>query len=108
MQTFYHVTRKKNLESIKEEGLIPKLGLLSKCANELVERIYLFNNVEDMNNALANWFGEALEDFFGESEEFISLKIELPDNFLIQKTDIYESYSYDIIPSKYISFFREE
>ena len=108
MKTFYHVTKKSNLESIKKNGLIPKIGLLAMDANESIERIYLFNNVEDMDNALMNWLGIALEDYFGELEEFISLKIDLPDNFPIQRTQIYESYCYETIPSNYISFFREE
>ena len=105
MKTFYHVTKTENLEKIIKEGLVPKIGELSKIANEEIERIYLFPNEDDMNTALSSWFGECFE----EDEELSSLNIDLPDDFPIFEGEVeYEAYSYDIIPSKYISFFREE
>ena len=105
MKTFYHVTKTENLEKIFKEGLLPKIGELSIIANECIERIYLFPNEEDMNTALSSWFGEC----FDEEDNLSSLKISLPDDFPIFEGEVeYEAYSYEIIPSEYISFFREE
>ena len=109
MRTVYHVTLKDNLIDIFENGLIPKIGELSAKAEEPIERIYLFPNIDDMNTALANWFGEVLEETFGEYVNCCSLKIELPDNFPLSEGEVeYECYSYIPIPPKYISYFRDE
>lgn len=109
MKTFYHVTLLENWKSIKENGLIPKIGELSKLIDETQKRIYLFPNIEDMENALYNWLGETINDLYGEDIECCSLKITLPDDFPIENGDVeYEVYSYQKIPSQYISFFREE
>ena len=66
MKTFYHVTLLENWKSIKENGLIPKIGELSKLIDETQKRIYLFPNIEDMENALYNWLGETINDLYGE------------------------------------------
>lgn len=109
MKTYYHVTRTKNLESIMQSGLLPKIGRLSKILGEKEVRIYLFPSTDDMNTALSSWLGENLEEEFGEDEEFCSLKISLPDNFPIKEGEVeYECYSYKTINPEYIEYLKKE
>jgi len=101
MKTFYHVTRKENLESILENGLIPQVGERSSQLNE-ESGIFMFYSLDDMNNALGSWLGEEFED----DEELVSLKIIMKDtNF---KYCAYEAVSREIIPPKYIFYFKDE
>lgn len=54
--TAYHLTPKKNIDSIMEKGLIPQQN------NGDEYGIYLFPDMETMENALWNWFGERFDD----------------------------------------------
>lgn len=102
---YFHVTPIENLESILANGLVPQIGKRSEEIGEEQERIYLFSDFEEMENALMNWLGEAFEEY----EELCILQIDLPDDFPI-KTEVdsngdkfYESYVYEVIPSNFIS-----
>ena len=109
MKTYYHVTRKKNLTSILNNGLYPKIGDLSKLCDETENKIYLFPSIDDMENALMNWLGENLIELYGEDEPCCSLKITVPDNFPIVEGDVdYEVYSYHHIDKKYITYLKDE
>ena len=109
MQNFYHVTLKSNWDSIKEKGLVPSIGKLSEDFGESIPAIYLFKNTDDMDNALLNWLGENLEDYYGEEICLLCLEISLPEDYWINKvSDNYEIVHYDIIPAQYIKILREE
>lgn len=109
MKKYYHVTLKDNLESIMNYGLVPMLGKLSQMCDEHLHRIYLFNNMNDMEIALQSWLGEAINEEFGENVMCCSLEIVLPDDFPISEGDVeYESYSYITIPSQYIRYLKKE
>lgn len=77
LQFVYHVTTKKAYKKIQKEGLLPKIGKLSKEYGEKDKKIYFFINEDEANNALENWLGEALEDFYGEDVECVLLKVNL-------------------------------
>lgn len=51
MRTFYHVSEKKNLESIMKNGLIPQVGERSKEFNE-APSVFLFPTKDDTELAL--------------------------------------------------------
>ena len=72
---FYHATLTKHLPDIQEQGLQPRIGRLSLMIDEPTERIYLFDSLENLDTALGNWFGEALEDVYGEDEPMTLLQI---------------------------------
>lgn len=109
MKTYYHVTLKKNLESILNNGLLPKIGELSRLCDEKEKRIYLFPSLNDMETALGNWLGIELNDLYGESTECCSLKITLPNDFPIAEGETeYECYSYVPIDKKYIKYLKDE
>lgn len=102
---YFHVTPIENLESILESGLVPQIGERSEEIGEEQERIYLFSDFEEMENALMNWLGEVFE----ECEELCILQIDLPNEFPVE-TEVdsngdkfYESYVYEVIPSNFIS-----
>lgn len=96
METFYHVTQVDYLDNIRKYGLIPQIGRLSQKLGETVERIYLFQNKDAMENALLNWLGDEFED-----ENICCLEITVPNYFPIEKNG-FECCCYKIIPPNYI------
>lgn len=103
-KNLYHICKKRNLQSIMKEGLIPQIRSHSRIMNE-VESVFLFPEKDVMENALMNQFGE----LHGEDEELVSLEIILPNDFPIFKGDTkYEVLSYSTIPPQNIKLFRNE
>lgn len=107
---YFHVTPKKNISSILENGLIPQIGERSLEIGEQIEAIYLFPNFEEMDNALYNWLGEAFED----EEELLILQIDLPDDFPVYREiddngdDFYEAHCQCDIPEEFITGIYDE
>lgn len=64
----YHVTRRKNLTSIKKKGLNPRIPVDYGIDGD-VKGVYLFKTIEDTENALFNWFGERIEDWEEENDK---------------------------------------
>jgi hypothetical protein len=102
-QKLFHVTPNKNINKIKENGLIPKIGQRSKDLGEYFKAIYLFTNRENCDTALGDWLGEYFENI-----SITILEIELPKNILIKSEVEYEIICYDIIEPKYITNFYDE
>lgn len=111
-RTFYHATPEFNKESIMNLGLIPKIGKLSIDYGEEVEAIYLFNSLSQLDDALSNWFGEEMEEKYGEDICLSTFEITLPISYpgLVVKTEEehYESICTQRISSEYISYYRED
>ena len=104
---YYHVTLAENLNNILQEGLIPLIGERSLEIEEKEALVYLFSSIEDMECAVMQWLGDWYKDKYGEDVKLISLKIDLPPTFPIENREVeYESVSRDVIPPKYISFFK--
>lgn len=64
----YHVTRRKNLNSIKKKGLIPKIPK-DYGINGDIKGVYLFKTIDDTKNALYNWLGERIEEWEEENDK---------------------------------------
>jgi hypothetical protein len=99
---YYHITPSKNVRKILKRGLLPSIGDRSKKIPEELPAIYLFNNLNDLEDAVMNW----LADEFNEDEELTALIISIPENNsenIIIHHDGLSSVSYDPIPAKYIS-----
>jgi len=104
MKTYYHTTTKDSWDKIQNEGLIPIVGIRSEELKE-EKGVFLFKSLDDLDNALFNWFGES----FDYDEELYTLEVKLPKSFSIQASQAdYEVISREKIPSKYISFFRND
>lgn len=104
MKQYYHVSLKRNLKSIMEQGLIPKIGARSKEAGE-EKGIFLFSSRDDMNCALEQWLGA----LFSEQTVLMSLEITLPNNFSIMDSTVeYEKISKIPIPPEYIKYLQDE
>ena len=107
---YFHVTKKENMESILEHGLIPQIGERSEELGESEKAIYLFPNIEEMENALYNWLGECFED----DEDLIIIQVDVPSDFPInQERDsngdlFYEATSKSQIPITYITAVYDE
>lgn len=107
---YFHVTPKKNIESILANGLIPQIGERSQEIGEVQEAVFLFPNFEEMNNALTNWLG----DCFEEVDELVILQIDLPKDFPIYReidsngNDFYEVHCQCDIPEEYITAIYDE
>ncbi len=70
MYKFYHVTPTHNLANIQKNGLQPNIGDRSVKLEDKAG-IYLFNSLDDAENALSNWLG----DEFDEDEQLSLLQI---------------------------------
>lgn len=96
---YFHVTPRKNLSTILQQGLIAQIGERSKKAGEKVSAVYLFSTTEDMENAMSNWLG----DEFGD-EKCIILKLDIPETFPLKPDkDMYETICHDNISPEYIT-----
>ena len=87
----YHVTSKRNLKSIKKNGLEPRVPEDYGTSGDIAG-VYIFKTYEDMENALYNWLGERIEEIEEESgEEYkeVALKINLTgmEQYLIDSVD---------------------
>lgn len=108
-KTYYHVTLYDNLKSIIKDGLIPKIGPLSKLNNENIPRIYLFSDYNSMEDAMMNWLGDNLENIYGENKTYSYLEIKLPNDFdLIENNADYEVCTSERIPPDYIKHLKNE
>lgn len=82
MAIMYHVTPTKNLRLIMIYGLVPRKGpRSSKLENK--KAVYLFPNLDDVENALMNWLG----DEFGD-EQLALLKVNV-------KGEVYSDAEYE-------------
>ena len=105
---YYHVTLSKSVKSILNKGLIPKLGERSLEIGEKEKLIFLFPSEEDMECAVMQWLGDWYEDKYGENVKLSCLKINLPYDFPIKNGEVsYECISKNIIPAKYIKFYKK-
>ena len=52
MNLFYHITSRRNLESIQKEGLLPQYGYLSELVMEQRSAIYLFKELDEVRYAM--------------------------------------------------------
>lgn len=107
LKIFYHVTLKRNLEKITQEGLIPAIGPLSQGV-ETEPAVFLFNSAEDMDTALSGWLGAEIDDLYGEEEPLACLRVKIPDGYLKKNPDLYESVCRRRIEPCFIEFIREE
>jgi hypothetical protein len=64
----YHVTSRKNLESIMETGLEPRVPEDYGVDGD-IKGVYLFKTIDDCQNALFNWLGERIEEWEEENDE---------------------------------------
>lgn len=74
-ETFYHITRSINVDRILKDGLRPTIGTLSHYIGETVPRVYLFDSFESADTALGSWYGETIEELYGEDEPLTLLSI---------------------------------
>lgn len=102
MRTFYHATLEKNLKSIFETGLTPRIGVRSESLGETEERIYLFGNYDDCEHALGNWLGEEFDEE-DPDERCYCLSVEIPDEHPLEQSCEWEFVSYIAIPKEWIS-----
>lgn len=83
---YYHVTLKRNLQSILENGIIPAIGKRSLEKGEKLPMIYLFPSKEHCEDALLGWLGDCFEN---EDDDLIILVIH-PDSLLVVDSGHFE------------------
>ncbi len=76
---FFHITPVRNLQSIRERGLIPLIGRFAQELGETKPQVYLFASKEDMACAMSNWLGECMEE---EEGVWCILRVRLPESLL--------------------------
>ena len=100
---YYHVTPTANVPRIMSEGLIPQRGPRSKRMAD--HGIFLFEDMETMEDALSNWLG----DEFEEDEPLTLLGVELPPNADIAPETVgFEINVLSSIPPEFIEIISEE
>ena len=102
--TYYHVTTKSSIETIRKSGLIPQIGPRSRLAGEVFPYVYLFDDYGTMEDAAMNWLG----DLFDDDEILVLCEIKLPENFsknlFRQDPDSFEILCPVRIPQELITF----
>ena len=100
MKTVWHVTYKDNLEGILQDGLMP-----SNPIDFNDERgVYCFPNIESMEDALANWLGDRLD----ESKEIVLIQLNIEGLNFKEVNNSYEIIVYDTInPERIIGIHNE-
>ena len=109
MKEYYHITLLKNFNSIMTYGLIPQKGLVSKKHGNERTRIYLFQDIKDMDSDLIQRLITDIKTVYGDGTELCILKLKLPNHFHIKNSEKHEKefYTTDVISPKYISYYRE-
>lgn len=102
----YHVTSRHNLDSILCNGLIPQ------SPSDMVDEygVYLFKTIEDVKNAILNWFGDRMDEWeyqHGKDYDAIILQISSIGLELIESEAEYELICKNVIPPSLISVTNE-
>lgn len=98
----YHLTTGEHLESIKKNGLIPKIGKYSEICNEDIPRIYLFPDLQYAESALDNW------NWFDDEDEVFLLELQVPAEMLEDGEAPFEMYAYETISPSCIKNIYDE
>lgn len=102
----YHVTRRKNLDSIYKNGIEPRIPKDFGIDGD-IKGVYLFKTIEDTENALYNWLGERIEEWEEENnDEYdeVVLKIDITglyDN-LIDTVEYEWTCLVNIVPNRIV------
>lgn len=98
LPTVYHVTPTRNLNSILEKGIEPRIGPRSRRLGEKIPGIYCFPTIDDIEDALDNWlFYE-----FSESTLFALIRIWIPGNVRSSQEVEWEIILHGAVPSSNI------
>lgn len=100
----YHITEKKNLIKIMGEGLIPRIGDRSQSLGEEKELVYLFPDLDSVEDALMNWLG----DEFGEDTVLVVLEVNLKGLKYTREESQFEITCEEKISPDRITVLREE
>ncbi len=99
----YHITPKKNLDSIAKVGLVGSCGERSSLLNEPFSVVYMFTTLELMEDALGGWLGEC----FDETEELSVFEVDVQGLKLYSEVEWEIIYAGTISPDR-LTFLREE
>lgn len=58
----YHVTERRLLAEIFDQGLLPRIGERSEMCGETTPAIYLFPDLASCDTALSSWLGDTFDD----------------------------------------------
>lgn len=101
---YYHVTLKKNLDNILENGIVPAIGKRSIEKDEKIPMVYLFPSQEHCEDALLGWLGDCFED---QDDDLIILAIN-PHGLLVVDSGHFElTCSTPISPSSINKIYDE-
>lgn len=92
--TLYHVSPAKNIESILENGLIPRIGARTESVNDCCA-IYLFTSRTSVDDAMLNWFCDEFED----DETFVLFEI---DENILDMTHSHSDVEWELAYTKII------
>ena len=99
MRTFYHITPAQNLAGIMETGLVPQLGERSLMQGEEIPAVFLFEELNTVQDALLAWFLE----YFPESAELALLRVTPEVDSIVESLAQYEVMVYGTIKPNLIT-----
>ena len=73
LNTYYHITKPENLESIQREGLKVQCGANCEELGEEQPGVYLLETLDDVEGALGSPWGERV---FDEDEDHVILRVQ--------------------------------
>lgn len=89
----YHVTRRKNLSSIKRKGIKPRVPT-DYGDNGDAKAVYLFKTEDDTKTALSQWLGERIDDWEEENnKEYDEIVLKININGL--EEDLIDTVEYE-------------
>ena len=95
----YHVTNLTNLSNIKKQGLYPQMGPRSQELGETEKCIFVFINLDDVDEAVSNWLGDEFDD----DERLFCITINVPNSWVKDSDVEYEKRIYRIIkPDRFV------
>lgn len=105
VNTYYHVTPYENLKSIFKNGLVPSIGDRSAKLEE-ANGIYLFEDADSADDAVANWLGDEFDD----ETQLSLLKVTIPRDIVLSLDIVWDGFSFvarNVIPPQYITIESE-
>jgi hypothetical protein len=98
MVKVFHVTPSRSVKGIQRKGLIPKIGPRSRLIKEKVPTIYVFPDIESLENGVSNWLGDA----FDEETKLSILELTVPSAWVVREELQWEVKIMQTIPPENI------
>lgn len=101
----YHITKRKNIPSIRQQGLRPRLGQRAKARHETAPGIFLFPSIQDLEDNMAE-----MTAMFRPDDELVILEIQIDQTLMgyMRQFVSHEIICQAVIPPDRISVMNQD